>query len=82
MAVSGGADSKIYAQSGNWEEEISEISTVKDLSQDTGFIEWVFKCLLLIEVFKLNNTNKYLVRLTRSRWMEIISPLGEMIVVC
>ena len=39
MAVSGGADSKIYAQSGNWEEEISEISTVKDLSQDTGFIE-------------------------------------------
>ena len=52
MAVSGGADSKIYAQSGNWEEEISEISTVKDLSQDTGFIEWVFKCLLLIVVFK------------------------------
>jgi len=41
VAVSGGADSKIYAQSGNWEEEISEISTVKDLSQDTGFIDSV-----------------------------------------
>jgi len=40
VAVSGGADSKIYAQSGNWEEEISEISTVKDLSQDS-FIDSV-----------------------------------------
>jgi WD40 repeat protein len=34
IAVSGGADSKIFAQSGNWEEEFTEISA-KDLSPDS-----------------------------------------------
>ena len=34
VAVSGGADAKIYAQSGNWEEEFSELNT-KDLSPES-----------------------------------------------